>query len=436
MPTTQPERPNLPDRPELPDQLDQPAAATAGVAPPAPAGAAPPATARAPIPREVWVLVAAAFCVAIGFGFVSPVLPAYARSFDVGMQAAAAIVSVFALMRLVFAPAGGALIGRFGERAIYMTGLVVVALSTGACALANDYWHLLLYRGLGGIGSTMFTVSGVALLVRLAPPTLRGRVASLYGAGFLVGSILGPVLGSLMLGLGYRTPFVIYMVTLLAAAGVVAAFLSGTSLRPAPGSTPLPVMTLGEAMGDGAYRALLVSGFANGWANFGVRVALLPLFAAVTPGLGIAWAGIALTVFAVGNGLALTLAGRAVDEVGRKPFLIGGLLVNGLATSAMGFFPHPAVLVAVSLVAGLGAGVLNPAQQAAVADVVGNERSGGKVVAAYQMAQDAGAIVGPILAGRIADSWGFGWAFALTGVLTCAALIAWLPARETLPRHG
>ena len=149
---------------------------------------------RPRVPREVWILVVAAFCVALGFGFVSPVLPAYARSFDVGVQAAAAIVSVFALMRLVFAPAGGALIGRFGERSIYLAGLLIVALSTGACAFAEQYWQLLLYRGLGGIGSTMFTVSAVGLLVRISPPTIRGRISSLYGAGFLVGSILGCLL--------------------------------------------------------------------------------------------------------------------------------------------------------------------------------------------------------------------------------------------------
>ncbi|MCA0437704.1 MAG: MFS transporter [Actinobacteria bacterium] len=399
-----------------------------------PTGVVQPDEPRATVPREIWVLVAAAFCVALGFGFVSPILPAYARSFDVGVQAAAAIVSVFALMRLVFAPAGGALIGRFGERTIYLTGLLVVALSTGACALAEDYWHLLLYRGLGGIGSTMFTVSGVALLVRLSPPTLRGRVSSLYGGGFLVGSIMGPVMGSLMLGLGYRMPFVIYAATLIAAAVVVAVFLSGTSLRPAPGSTPLPVLGLAEALRDGAYRALLVSGFANGWSNFGVRVALLPLFAFSVPTLGIAWAGVALTAFAVGNGIALSLAGKAVDEIGRRPFIIAGLAVNGLATALVGISHSPVVLLVISVVGGLGAGVLNPAQQASIADIVGTERGGGKVVAAYQMAMDAGAIAGPVLAGRVADVWGFGWAFGLTGILTCAALIAWLPARDTLAR--
>ena len=51
---------------------------------------------RPPIPREIRVLIAAAFVIAIGFGLVAPVLPAYARSFDVGVAAASVIVSAFA----------------------------------------------------------------------------------------------------------------------------------------------------------------------------------------------------------------------------------------------------------------------------------------------------------------------------------------------------
>lgn len=390
---------------------------------------------RPSVPSEVWVLVAAAFCVAIGFGIVAPVLPAYAASFDVGIQAAAAIVSVFALMRLVFAPGAGALIGRLGERSVYLAGLIIVALSTGACALAEGYYQLLIFRGLGGIGSTMFTVSAAALVVRLSPPTIRGRVSSLYGAGFLVGNILGPIVGSLTAGFGYQAPFLIYAVTLLIAAAVVAVFLSGTSLRPAPGSTPLPPMPLSEALRDNAYRALLVSSFSNGWTNFGVRIALLPLFAGSTPQIGIAGVGLALAVFALGNALGLQVAGRFVDEVGRKPLLVAGLVVNGVGAAVIGLAGNTMVLLAVSVVAGLGAGVLNPSQQACVADVVGNERGGGSVVATVQMVGDAGAILGPFLAGAVATYAGFGWAFGISLPLAVIAVVAWVPARETLPRR-
>ena len=62
----------------------------------------------------------------------------------------------------VFAPAGGALIGRLGERPVYVAGLLIVAASTAACAFAQDYWQLLMFRGLGGAGSVMFTVASMA----------------------------------------------------------------------------------------------------------------------------------------------------------------------------------------------------------------------------------------------------------------------------------
>lgn len=390
-------------------------------------------SARPPIPREIRVLIASAFVIAIGFGLVAPVLPQYAASFDVGVAAASVIVSAFAFMRLVFAPAGGVLITRLGERPVYLAGLLIVAASTGACALAGDYWQLLIFRGLGGVGSTMFTVSAMGLIVRLAPPTIRGRVSSAYAGAFLIGGIAGPILGSLTAGFGYRVPFVIYAVALVIAAGVVAVFLRGAALRPPPGSTPPPALTVTEALRDSAYRAALIGGFANGWANFGVRVALVPLFAAASAGLGAAWAGFALTIFAVGNALALQVSGRLVDAHGRRRLVILGLLVSAVGTVSFGMAHSPVPFLLLSLLAGAGAGIVNPAQQAAVADVVGQERSGGKVLATFQMATDGGAILGPVLTGWVADAVGFPAAFAVTAAVLLIGALAWVPARETMP---
>lgn len=403
--------------------------------PPTPATPGAPAAepARPPIPREIRVLIASAFVIAIGFGLVAPVLPQYAASFDVGVAAASVIVSAFAFMRLVFAPGGGALVTRFGERPVYLVGLLVVAASTGACALATSYWQLLLFRGLGGIGSTMFTVSAMALIVRLAPPSIRGRVSSAYAGAFLIGGIAGPILGSLTAGYGYRVPFVIYAIALLVAASVVAVLLKDAALRPAPGMTPPPPLTVREALHDSAYRAALVAGFANGWANFGVRIALVPLFAATAGGLGPQLAGLALTVFAVGNAVALQFSGRLVDTRGRRRLIIVGLLVSALGTVSFGVAHTPVPFLVLSFVAGAGAGIVNPAQQAAVADIIGQHRSGGKVLATYQMASDGGAILGPVLAGRVADVVGFPAAFAVTAAVLAVGALAWLPARETRP---
>lgn len=387
------------------------------------------------VPREIWILATAALLIALGYGLVAPVLPQFARSFDVTLAAASFVVSAFALCRLLFAPAGGALIARLGERRIYLTGLLIVAISSAATAFAHNYVQLLIFRGLGGIGSTMFTVSAMGLIVRLAPPAARGRASSVYATAFLLGNIGGPVLGGLLAEFGLRVPFMVYAVGLLIAATIVWWLLPATASGSAQSQDVAPPMALPEALRDSAFRAAIVSGFANGWSNLGVRVALLPLFADAALDAGPWAAGAALAVFALGNAGALSVAGRQADVRGRRLVIMAGLLVNGIFTVVLGFSANLWMILVLSALAGVGAGIINPAQQAAVADVVGNERSGGKVLAGFQMAQDAGAILGPVLAGAIADKFGYGLAFAVSGAITLLACGGWFFARETLSGH-
>ncbi|MCU1562756.1 MAG: arabinose transporter permease [Arthrobacter sp.] len=401
-------------------------------------GAQPQAGGRQPggkrLPRDIKVMLVAAFLIAIGFGLVAPVLPQFATTFDVGATAAAVIVSIFAFMRLVFAPAGGALIVRLGERPVYVTGLLIVAASTAACAFAQDYWQLLVFRGLGGAGSVMFTVASMALVVRLAPPESRGRVSGAYASAFLIGNVCGPIVGGLLANFGLRVPFLAYAAALVLAAVVVQTQLSHVpAASRLPGATA-PAMELREALRDSAYRAGLFSSFANGWATFGVRMATVPLFAVAALGAGPESAGWALAVFAAGNAAALTFSGRLADSLGRKPLMIAGLLVTGTATAAIGFTHELPWFLLASALAGIGSGLLGPAQQAAMADVIGNERSGGRVLAVFQMTADSGAIIGPVVAGLLADRLGYGWAFGVTGGILLAAAMAWLLARETFQR--
>lgn len=389
-------------------------------------------TPRPRLPADVWVLVAAAFAVAIGYGLVAPVLPQYAQSFDVSVTAASVVVSAFAFFRLVFAPAGGFLVDRMGERWVYMTGLLIVVASTLATGLAQGYWQLLVFRGLGGLGSTMFTISAMALLTRLSPPGARGRIAGLYATAFLIGNIGGPVIGGLLAQFGMRIPFFVYAATLLVATGVVAVFLRGGRRRtPGDQQDEQPPLLVGEALRHSGYRAALASSFVNGWSSFGVRVAIVPLFAAANFDAGAGVAGTALASFAVGTATVVSAAGWLSDRYGRRPMVIVGLLVSGVSTIALGWCDTVPLLVAASVVAGMGAGVLNPAQQAAVTDVIGTDRAGGKVLATFQMASDSGAILGPVVVGLVVDRLGYTTGFVVSGVLLLAAAVPWFFARET-----
>ena len=369
------------------------------------------------IPREIWVLVAAAFIIAAGFGLVSPIIPQFARSFDVSTTAASAVVSVFAASRLLFAPASGKLIDLIGSRKVYITGLLTVAVTTGAVAFAQEYWHILAFRAIGGIGSTMFTVS------------------STYATAFLLGSVIGPVAGSGLAVLGMRPPFLIYGVSLILASAVVWKLLRPEVIHDLESHDESTPMLASEAVKNPAYRSALISGFANGWVNFGVRVSTVPLFAAMLFPKGTAVAGMVLAAFAVGNAGCLQFSGRLADSLGRKPLIIAGLIVNATFTGVLGWMDNLWLILLVSVIAGIGGGLLNPAQQATVADVIGNKRSGGKVLATFQMAQDFGAILGPIAIGMLVDAQGYHVAFTACGAIGLVAAGVWLVhGKETRPQ--
>lgn len=400
------------------------------------APATPSATSRPRLPREVWALVAVSFVIAIGFGIVAPALPTFARSFDVSITAVSVLISAFAFMRLVFAPASGRLVSRLGERPVYLSGILLVGVSTVASGFAMSYWQLLVFRSLGGIGSTMFTVSAIALLIRVTPPPLRGRATGLWATSFLLGNVTGPLVGGGLITISLRAPFLVYGAALFVAALVGWLALRNSRLAAREQDNDVVPLSVRAAVRNRTYRAALVSNFTNGWAVFGVRISLVPLFVTEVLRQQEAFAGVALSVFAAGNVAVLMLAGRLADTIGRRPPMIVGLLVTAGGTIWLGFTTGVPAFLAASLVSGLGSGMLTPPQGAAVADVIGARGKGGPVLAAFQMTADIGAILGPLVAGVLAEQLSFSAAFGVTGAIAAVAAVFWLRAPETLPRRS
>ena len=403
----------------------------------------PPETpAKTRIPTGLKVLIAASFMIALGYGLVAPVLPSFARSFNVGVAATTIVVSALAAMRLVFAPGAGKLISRFGERPIYTCGMVIVAVSSFVNAAAWDYWVLLASRAFAGIGSVMFTVSAMGLLVRLAPSHMRGRVSGYYATAFLLGNIMGPVVGGALSGLGMRLPFALYGCSLLVAGAIVWFMMPPADQIDAEReaySLPTQHDTGSNASPDtnDASATALFTNFTIGWAVLGIQSSLIPLLAAYLATGGDASRApegtvLASTVMAVGslaNALTQTVSGRLSDNLGRRIMIFIGLLIAGTAISTIGISSAPWMLVALIVGMGAGAALITPSLQASVADVIGSKRDGAPVLATFQMHSDFGMILGPLLAGAVADTWGFTPAFMLCGGLLLAASLTWLPFR-------
>ena len=174
---------------------------------------------------------------------------------------------------------------RLGERRVYVAGLLIVSVSTATCAFAQTYWQLLVFRAIGGIGSTMFFISSLGLMIRISPADARGRVAGLFVTAFLDRLGRGPAGGQSHRRFGAKAPFLIYGVAVLITAIVVSYSLRRSTLG-APAEHAEPAVTVRAALRHRAYRSALLSNFATGWAVFGLRMAIVPLFVSDVLGRG------------------------------------------------------------------------------------------------------------------------------------------------------
>jgi MFS family permease len=380
------------------------------------------------LPTEVRALVAVAFMVALGYGIVAPAIPLFARQFGVGKAAAGAVISAFALMRLLTAPFVGRLVNGFGERVMLATGIIVVAVSSLLAGFAQDYWQLLVLRGIGGVGSIMFSVSAASILIRVTPSHLRGRAQGAWAGSFLLGMIAGPAVGTVAT-FSLRAPFFLYAGTLVVAGALALSTLrhSEFAARQSARADPLPLRV---AMQNRAYVAALAASFAGDWAVVGARTAIVPQFVTDRLGLGHGWVYAAFLVVSIVSGALLLPFGRIADSRGRRPVIMIGLLIG-----AVGFVVLPSVptilglLVAMALL-GVAGAADSVAPGALMGDVVAGR--GGTVVAVFQMSGDLGAVIGPIAAGWIADGYGYAATFLASAAVSAAPLPLVATAPETL----
>ena len=368
-----------------------------------------------------------AFCVAVGFGVLVPVLPVFARSFGVGNTEVGAVISAFALMRLISSPFCGWLIKIFSERIIMATGIFIVAISSGLAGISRSYLQLLALRGVGGIGSAMFTVSAFTLLLTSVEAGVRGRAAGFFQAGFLIGGITGPAVGGVLAAISLTAPFFFYAGTLVIAGTV------GSAAAAAP-----------ERRANGDRR--VCSRFVLWYATPVIKLPASPTSHRAGRHLESGPPWYPYSSWSCCTGQPRGLASRShpprscrpsrsdqlVDlptQLDRRPAMILGGTVAAVSIMAVPFAPNIWLLIVVLCVYGVASAFLGTAPAAAVGDAAGSRS--GTAVAVFSMCADIGAIIGPLVAGLLADTLSYAAAFGAGAVLMLvAAALSWRMPRE------
>ena len=382
------------------------------------------------LPREVSVLVVASFFVAVGFGIIVPAIPLFARSFGVSNAAVGLIISLFALSRFASGLFSGKLVDKFGERTVFAVGVAFVALSVGACGIAQSYNQLLFFRAAGGLGSSMFSVAASSVILRSVSDAQRGHAQSVYNGSFLLGAIAGPAIGGALAAISLRAPFFVYAIALSISGTVAFIFFTSEHLQaPKKSEGKKAVMSLKDALALKGYRYALVITFVASWVIFGVRTSILPLFITEQLKSTAAVVGWGFTISAVIQGTLILRAGRISDERGRRFILIIGTTIAFVGIIIMTATLNPLMFFISMAIIGLGNAFLASAPATIVGDLI--EGKGGQVIALFQMAGDAGMIVGPVVVGFVADHYGYRAAFGLSGLVFCIAIVLSIKMPET-----
>jgi MFS family permease len=379
------------------------------------------------------VLALIAFCVMLGFGVVAPIIPVYASTFGVSEFAASAVISAFALMRLVASPFLGRVVDKLGPRTVLAIGMGIVAVSSALAGLSQSYLQLLLLRGIGGVGSAMFSISAMTLLLGAVGPELRGRASAFFNSGFLIGSISGPALGGVFSAISMSAPFFFYAGTLALAGIVGLALLSKPKPTTAGDDEAAPTQALRDVVRDRRFQAACLINLANGWSASGMRSAMLPLFVAATmysiPAEAARWTGIAMACSALLQAVVINPAGAAVDRFGRRLPMIAGSLLAAASVMAIPFTSSIIPLIVVLCFNAVATAILGSAPAATVGDVAGP--NGSRAIAVFSMCSDVGSIAGPLACGALASMVSYQAAFATGAILWLAsALVA-----STISRH-
>jgi DHA1 family tetracycline resistance protein-like MFS transporter len=147
----------------------------------------------------------------IGFGIIIPVMPTLISQLThVGISEASKygswLMFAYAFVQFLCAPIMGSLSDKYGRRPILLLSLFGFGIDYLFLALAPTYAWLFIGRVIAGITGASIT-TGFAYIADISGPANRAKNFGMVGAAFGLGFIIGPVLGGLLGHIGPRVPF-------------------------------------------------------------------------------------------------------------------------------------------------------------------------------------------------------------------------------------
>ena len=394
------------------------------------------------------------FMILVDSTIVAVANPAIMRTFDAEINAVVWVTSAYLLAYAVPLLVTGRLGDRFGQRRVYLVGLVLFTIASLWCGMSSTIEMLIVARVFQGFGAALMSPQTMAVVTRIFPRERRGVAMGLWGAVAGVATLVGPLAGGVLVdGLGWEWIFFVNVPV-----GVIG-FALAVKYVPVLSTNPHRFDMLGMLL-SGAGMFCLVFGIQEGnsfqwttrvWVLIVTGAALLGVFVvqqARTRGeplvplslfrdrnfglanIGIATMGFAITgvmlpimfyaqsvrglsptgaamlmvPMAVFSGALAPVVGRLVDRI--HPRVIAGtgftLLIVGLGWLALVMTPDTEVwqlLLPIALIGIANAGIWSPLSATATNRLALNRAGAGSGV--YNTMRQVGAVLGSAALGAM-----------------------------------
>ncbi len=346
------------------------------------------------------VVIFATICLdAVGIGLIFPILPRLLVEVTQTQNIAPYIgimTALYAAMQFIFSPVLGALSDNLGRRPVLLISLAGAAINYVVLAFAPQLWMLLIGRAIAGLTSANVSVA-MAYITDISREDQRARRFGLFNAMFGIGFIIGPVLGGLLGDYWLRLPFIAAAV-LNAGNLLLAWFILPESRTPARQKINLTILNpLRPLRWVFSMKGLLpiVAVFFILSATGEVYGTCWALWGFDTFRWNGLWIGLSLGMFGVCQTLVQALLpGPATKLFGERGAVLVGIACTCVALVVMAFTHQGWIVFAIMPLFALGS-IGTPALQALATRQVGDDHQGrfqGVLASAVSLAS----IIGPL----------------------------------------
>lgn len=371
------------------------------------------------------------FLAYLGNFMLLPTLPLHVLTIGENRIMAGLVSGIYYLTGFISRPKVGGLLDQKGREPIMLTSLTLLLLTTISYnAVAYSAILLLILRAIHGISWSATTTSVSTIASDLIPAARRNQGMGFYGISMSSAMALGPALGLYVLE-HYNYTLLFLLSALFIALALLTGFLESRYLNQI--STEPPIIekelefrarqnteaTLFEK--TAMWPAFLYFIVMMTYATIGI---FLPAYASEK---GVENIGIFYVVTALSTILVRLISGRIADRYGTSKVLLPGMLLLAIGLQLLPVAASLPMFLVAAIIYGVGHGAVQPTINALVISFAPVERRGA-ANATLLCAMDLGIMVGSVIWGSVAQSFGFIYIYNVSAILIILSIVIYLVA--------